>query len=405
MTVLNEIKKLDAWIENNGWSGWDPYDIKGKKPVIRLAALGDKFKFCAYLRELLYEFFYQYPRFSRRLFNVQRTTNPKAMGLMAAAYIDLYHSTEDKKYLTKAESMLDWLSENLVRINEGIGWGYPFDWQSTKLIPAHTPNGIVTTAAGEAFWSFFQLTGEKKYLDTCIEICHFLAGLPTYLEGEDKICFSYTPLYVNHVHNLNLFVAEFLLKIGLRSGNQEWVRLANSAVNYTLADQAEDGTFDYNGPPEKPRNFVDNYHTGFVLRMLHSIWKLTKRKEVFEALELCYHHYTTHFFEDRKIPKLLPDRKYRIDIHSCAESINCISVLSESYPEQFDLAGNVLKWTIENLQDPTGYYYFGILKSRITGRPFISKIPYLRWGQAWMLRALAAYHLQDSSQTIHQGNA
>ena len=62
--VLNEIYKLDAWIENNGWPGWDPYDIKGKKPVIRLAALGDKYKFCAYLRELVYEFFYHYPLFT-----------------------------------------------------------------------------------------------------------------------------------------------------------------------------------------------------------------------------------------------------------------------------------------------------------------------------------------------------
>lgn len=405
MTVLNEIYKLDAWIENNGWPGWDPYDIKGGKPVIRLAAMGDKYKFCAYLRELVYEFFYQYPLFSRKLFSVQKCINPKAMGLMAAAYIDLYHSTEEKDYLRKAESMLDWLSENLVRVEGGIGWGYPFDWQSTKLIPAHTPNGIVTTAAGEAFWSYFQLTGDKKYLDTCIEICHFLTALPIYQEGEDKICFSYTPLYQNHVHNLNLFVAEFLMKVGLKTGNAEWVRFANSAVNYTLADQAEDGRFDYNGPPEKPRNFVDNYHTGFVLRMLHSIWKLSHRKEVFEAMDLCYQHYTTHFFEDKQIPKLLPNRKYRIDIHSCAEAINCISVLSETYPEHFALARNVLNWTIKNLQDPAGYFYYGILKSRITGRPFVSKIPYLRWGQAWMLRALSVYHLHNSSQTIDQGNA
>lgn len=405
MTELNEIYKLDAWIENNGWAGWDPYDIKGKKPVIKLAAMGDKYKFWAYLRELVYEFFYQYPLFSRKLFSVQKCTNPKAMGLMATAYLDLYRSTKEKDYLRKAESMLDWLSENLVRVDEGIGWGYPFDWQSTKLIPAHTPNGIVTTAAGEAFWSYFQLAGEKKYLDTCIEICHFLAALPKYQEGEDKICFSYTPLYQNHVHNLNLFVAEFLMKVGLKTGNKEWVKLANSAVNYTLADQAEDGRFDYNGPPEKPRDFVDNYHTGFVLRMLHSIWKLTHRKEVFEAMDLCYQHYITNFFEDKQIPKLLPNRKYRIDIHSCAEAINCISVLSETYPEHFALARNVLNWTIKNLQDPEGYFYYGILKSRITGRPFVSKIPYLRWGQAWMLRALSVYHFHNSSQTINQGNA
>jgi hypothetical protein len=403
--VLNEIYKLDEWIESNGWPGWDPYDIKGKKPVIRLAAKGNENKLYAYLRELVYEFFYHYPLFSRRLFSVEKSINPKAMGLMAAAYTDLYHSTAENKYLMKAESILDWLSENIVRVNGGIGWGYPFDWQSTQFIPAHTPNGIVTTAAGEAFWNYFQLGGEKKYLDTCIEICHFLAALPKSRYGENKICFSYTPLYHNHVHNLNLFVAEFLMKVGLKTGNEEWVKLANSSVNYTLADQAEDGTFDYNGPPENPRNFVDNYHTGFVLRMLHSFWKLSGRKDVFNAMERCYYHYTTHFFEERQIPKLLPDRKYRIDIHSCAEAINCISVLSETYPDQLPLARNVLEWTVKNLQDPEGYFYYGILKSRITGRPFVSKIPYLRWGQAWMLRAMTSYHLHHSSKSVEKGNA
>ena len=198
---------------------------------------------------------------------------------------------------------------------------------------------------------------------------------------------------------MNLFVAEFLLKVGLKTGNEEWVKLAHSAVNYTLADQSDDGTFDYNGPPEKPRNYVDHYHTGFVLRMLHSIWILSSREEIFKAMELCFRHYTANFFEDRQIPKLLPDRKYRIDIHSCAEAIHCISVLANTFPDQFKLAGNVLNWTVENLQDPEGYFYYGILKSRITGRPFLSKIPYLRWGQAWMLRAMTAYHFFDSSQT------
>ena len=27
----NSILKLDKWISNNGWAGYDPYDIKGTK--------------------------------------------------------------------------------------------------------------------------------------------------------------------------------------------------------------------------------------------------------------------------------------------------------------------------------------------------------------------------------------
>ena len=139
---------------------------------------------------------------------------------------------------------------------------------------------------------------------------------------------------------------------------------------------------------------MDNYHTGFVLRMLYSIWKLTARQDVFDAMDRCYDHYVNHFFENQQIPKLLPDRKYRIDIHSCAEAIHCISELSETWPQHISLAENILIWTVENLQDEKGYFYYGILKSRVTGRPYVSKIPYLRWGQAWMLKALTTYALK-----------
>jgi hypothetical protein len=155
----------------------------------------------------------------------------------------------------------------------------------------------------------------------------------------------------------------------------EWEELAMKAVNYTISAQNEDGSFDYNGPPEKPLNFVDHYHTGFILRMLLSIWKLTHKEYVYNEI----------------IPKLKPDRLYRIDIHSCSESILCLSELSVTFPDSSIKAGKILEWTIQNLQDHQGYFYYGYLKNRFTGIVFKSKIPYIRWGQAWMLRAISKF--------------
>jgi rhamnogalacturonyl hydrolase YesR len=196
-------------------------------------------------------------------------------------------------------------------------------------------------------------------------------------------------VYQNHIHNLNLFIAEFMIKVGLETKNQKWIDLGTYATNYSISNQLPNGAFDYNGPPEKPKNYVDNYHTGFVLRMLHSIWLMTANKEIYSSLDKCFNHYTEHFFEDMTIPKLLPDRKYRIDIHSCAESINCLTEISKSFPDALRIAENVANWTVNNLQDKTGYFYYGILKSRFTRRTYISKIPYIRWGQAWMLKSLS----------------
>jgi hypothetical protein len=389
--IENSTEKLCDWLNTYGFEGYDPYDIRDNQCIIRLTRIGNSNKCFAILREIVFEFFYSFPSASRRIFRVNPAINAKAMGLFASAYLDLYSVFGKETYREKASECLSWLRYNKVDVNDGIGWGYPFNWQSKKYIPAGTPNGIVTTAAGEAFWKHYQRSGDKESLDYCIKICKFLMNLPVDRINDKKICFSYTPLFINHIHNLNLFVAEFLIKTGAETGNKDWIATGNKAVNYTISDQLDNGAFEYSGPPEKSVSHTDNYHTGFVLRMLHSIWKLTGRDDVFDALNACYRHYISHFFEDRRIPRLTPDKKYRIDIHSCAESANCLSELSTSFTEGLEFAENILNWTIENLQDKSGYFYYGILKSRFTGFPFTSKIPYIRWGEAWMLKALSNF--------------
>jgi hypothetical protein len=389
--ISNSLEKLCKWLDINGFKGYDPYDIKDSPFLLKVIRTGNRNRFFALFREAVFEVFYTFPRISRKLLAVKPVFNAKAMGLFASSYLDLYVIYKNDIFLEKAEDCFQWLKDNKIKIHQGIGWGYPFNWQAKELIPAGTPNGIVTTVAGEAFWKHYKLTGNQESLEQCLLICSFLCALPIDRTGNEKICFSYTPVFQNHVHNLNLFVAEMLIKTGIESNNPKWVTLGNLAVNYTLSDQHPDGSFDYNGPPEKPNNHIDNYHTGFILRMLHSIWKLTGRDDVFKAMKNCYQHYITHFFEADRIPKLMPHKKYRIDIHSCAESVHCLSELSETFPEGNKIAGNVLHWTIQNLQDKSGYFYYGIMKSRFTGFPFKSKIPYIRWGQAWMLKALSSY--------------
>ncbi len=49
------------------------------------------------------------------------------------------------------------------------------------------------------------------------------------------------------------------------------------------------------------------------------------------------------------------------------------------------LADKVLNWTIANMQDKKGYFYYQ--KYRF----YKIKIPYIRWSQAWMFYALTTY--------------
>jgi rhamnogalacturonyl hydrolase YesR len=386
--VINSIQKLDNWLEKNGWAGFDPYDIKGHPMFLRLQQLQDKASFVDKVkRRLLFSFQGLFPMASRKLFGIKKQVNAKAMGLFASAYINLYHAEKREQYLEKAKQCIDWLLENSSKGYSGLCWGYPFDWQSLVFIPKGTPSGVVSSTCGHAFWGFYQLTREKRYLEICKSICKFyLNDLNIDVIDDNRICFSYTPVDNFHVHNANLFIAESLIRVGAEIDNSEFVEMGMKSLNYTLAEQNSDGSFYYWVPPDKLLYYIDHYHTGFVLRALYSIYKITKDHQLFLKIEKCYRHYLENLFEDNMIPKLKPDSKYPINIHSCAEAILCLSMLSEDFPEGLETLKRTATWTIQNMQDKKGYFYYMVLPKRTI------KIPYIRWAQAWMLNALSMYY-------------
>ncbi len=389
--VIEAITKLDSWIERNGWAGYDPYDIRGQPWAIRQSqnlAL-------RLARVALFTGNQVFPQLSRKALRVKKEVNAKAMGLLASAYLMLYQQLKNDCYRQKAEECLNWLNANKSRDYAGTGWGYPFDWQSLILIPRGTPSAVVSSICGNAFWDFYKSTGDKKYLKVCQNIGEFfINSLNIDYIDDDKLCFSYTPLDRFHVHNANLFAAELLIKLGKETGNERFYQHGTKALTYSIEAQNEDGSFYYWSLSDKDvynisdsvLRTIDHYHTGFVLRSLHSIYQTTGEERVLQALTRGYQFYRDNLFEDKTIPRLSPDSLYPIDIHSCAEAILCMSSLSDLFPEAAEYARNAFFWTKENMQDKDGHFY------HLRTRRRILKIPYIRWGQAWMMRALSQHH-------------
>jgi hypothetical protein len=393
--LLNISSTLLCSLADANFQGFDPYDIKAHPAILKLIKWGNASYPMEVVREGVLEIINHFPKQARSLLGIQPTHNSKALGLLGTACIELsLLAGTDSKLISKSGKEIQELlnSYKTECANGGIGWGYPFNWQSKKLIPAQTPNGIVTTAVGEYFWTKFKVTGSAEALEQCKQIGLFLNSLPADQITPNQLCFSYVPHYQNHVHNLNLFVADFLIKAGQELGKNEWIEKGNKAISYTLANQLKNGAFDYNGPPEKPLNFIDNYHTGFVLRMLGSTYHYTQREDIKQALHKGLNFYIDALFTDEGIPKLKPDRTYRIDIHSAAEAINCLVFLANAHEKAYPTAQKVLRWTLTHLYDESEKdFYYAILKSRFTGRTYRSEIKYIRWAQAWMLRALSRY--------------
>ena len=80
-----------------------------------------------------------------------------------------------------------------------------------------------------------------------------------------------------------------------------------------------------------------------------------------------------------------------IDIHSPAQLILTLFRLGELKNNQ-KLVERVVNWTIYKMQSPKGYFYYQKRKY------LSSKIPYIRWAQAWMFYALSFYLLFENEQ-------
>ena len=89
---------------------------------------------------------------------------------------------------------------------------------------------------------------------------------------------------------------------------------------------------------------------------------------------------------------------YPIDIHCPAQFVASLSRLN-IFSENIQLIEKVLVWTIKNMQNKKrGYFYYQLKKFKS------SKIPYIRWGQAWMLYGMSFYLLEMDKDEKSNGS-
>lgn len=385
VTVWRTRTLLESWVEENGWAGFDPYDIRGTSWYLDLARRQLLVSRAA--RKVLFTLIDRFPLTARKLAHVE-AINPKGMGLFVAAFCRLFEATDDQAYLERARECADWLLSHPSRGYPGTSWGYPFDWQSVVFIPKGTPSAVVSSVIGDGLWRLAHLTGEAKYMDACVGVCDFiLQGLNrTEINGQ-ALCFSYTPVDRFLVHNANLFAAEFLSRVGQQTGLPEWSELAVRAGNYFLLEQREDGSVFYWGQAQNQNapNHRDCYHSGFEIRSLWGLWRATGDLRFREAAMKYFEFFEESYIGNDGAVMNLPGVVFPVDIHACAEALLCSAVMSEAFPERsLKIISDTLPWILDLMQNEDGSFAYMAFES---GR--IDRTPYLRWGQAWMLRALS----------------
>lgn len=393
INVFDRIQKsllyLIAWVENNDYSGYDPYD--------GMSAENLKVIFInKYSRIFITQILKFFPINMRPFIGIRVDRNPKGIGLFLRSYVKMYNITKDISYLEKAVQLVDWLKANTSRGYSGFCWGYNFNWQNLNwFLSKGTPTIVNTSIIANAILDIYDATKKLEYLSIARSCCDFILNdLNITLDNQGRICFSYTPFDRDLCHNANLLGAELLSRVYSITGEDELLQYANKAFEFTLVHQNADGSWNYSINPitEKPRKQID-FHQGFILDSIYNFIKYVDpadekyRKALLKGSEF---YMKEQFLPDGRCKYRWP-RVYPIDIHNQAQGIITFSKLGDLDKGYLEFAKKIALWTINNMQDESGYFYYQ--KWPI----FTNKIPYMRWSQAWMMLALSTLmeHLRD----------
>jgi rhamnogalacturonyl hydrolase YesR len=379
--------KLLAYCQARNWSGYDPYDALNSRLFKALPFLNSRLPRLALTQALK-----RSPINLRPLLLISGTQNPKGLALFLQSVMRLSKLqliTDDNEIITSLAQAI----ESLRSPNSSFWcWGYSFPWQSrTQLVPAGTPNLVCTLFVAEALLDLYESTENERYLQMAVGAAEFIVQQLYWTDG--TICSFAYPFLSSRtpIHNANLLAAAFLCRISEITGEEKYLVPALKAARYSVSRQANDGSWVY-GESNK-YGWVDNFHTGYNLCALRNIAAHLETTEFEKSLHSGFEFYHTQFFREDGAPKYFHNRLYPIDVHCVAQSIITLLELKDLHPDNVHLARKVFTWALANLHDNEGYFYHQKLPVGTV------EIPYMRWGQAWMLLA-SSLLLEKGFQTL-----
>ena len=165
--------------------------------------------------------------------------------------------------------------------------------------------------------------------------------------------------------------------------NEDYWKIAERNLNFVLENQNPDGSWFY--AVDGVRDFVDHYHTCFVMKALAKIHALTGHAATLEALDRGVAYYLKNLFAEDGLPKPFSKAPrltvYKRELYDCAECINyvfCCATVSRSWTRRWKQSsqGYLKDWV-----KPDGSF-----RSRRLHLGW-DNVPMHRWGQAQMFRS------------------
>lgn len=406
------VERFIHWLDLYGETSWDHQSFFAGRIGQTAKALYYSHKKLGTMAVGPLIFFEAFLPAARRLFH-HPIRLPIADAHYAMGFAFLYELTSDRQYLQRA---MHFLGELVTSRSPGFAeycWGYPFDWVTRNgTIRANTPLITTTPYCYEAFLQVYRLLEgfdlstfnsqpstfqDRKDLKAILKSIarHAAIDIKDFQISEKASSCSYTPYDEGGVINAAAYRAFLLTSASQEFANDAYWRIAERNLNFVLENQNADGSWYY--AVDGVRDFVDHYHTCFVMKALAKIHSLTGDDRIVDALSKGIAYYVQNLFAEDGLPKPFAKAPrltvYKRELYDCAECVNLCLLLRDRFPELQKIAQRVVKGILSNWIKADGSFrsrrlYFGW-----------DNVPMHRWAQSQMFRSLAFY-LREESKSL-----
>jgi hypothetical protein len=386
--VSRVLANFTDWLESYGETSWD-YQSFFAGPV------GGRAKALYYSHGLIGTaavapmiFCEAFLPMGRRLFH-HPIRFPIADAHYAMGFAFLYEATGDSSQLENAVHFLTELKKSRCADFKEYCWGYPFNWVTRNgVIEAQTPLITTTPYVYEAFLQVFKLEPREEWKLILESIArHAATDIKDFRTSEKASSSSYTPFDVGGVINAAAYRAFLLTSASKVFCNEDYWRIAERNLNFVLENQNPDGSWFY--AMDGVRDFVDHYHTCFVMKAIAKIYRLTGYEPCKDALSKGIKYYLENIFDEDGLPKPFSKAPrltvYKRELYDCAECINLCLLLRDRFPALDKTLEKVVTHILKTWEKRDGSF-----RSRKLHLGW-DNVPMHRWGQSQMFRSLAFY--------------
>ena len=325
---------------------------------------------------------------ARRFFFI-RQRFPIADAHFAMGYARLFRATGDRRYHERAVHFLGVLLSTACQGRSGLGWGYPFDWVTIDgIIPRQT--SLITTLpyVYEAFAAVHEIDGDDRWLSVMRSIAeHARLDYRDFDTGNGAATCSYSTLERDRgmVVNANAYRAFLLTKAAHDLNDVRYLNASKANLRFVLNAQNLDGSWFYS--TEGKRNFIDHFHTCFVMKALVKIDLMTGDPECRQAIDKGLEYYMTHLFDEGGLPRPFSKAPrlivYKRELYDYAECLNLLTLVHDRRPETALAIARVVEDLLTRWRREDGSF-----RSRqlLIGW---DNVPMHRWALAQLFRSLS----------------